>query len=367
MPDVDLEGPSTRSIVSAAQSDAAGLSAPSVEPLEDAPLAQLHDHRSWFIRRDLRQSLGHQPQGQVVGYSYTANDAAERAFLYTHGTVTDLGTLGGTSSMATGINDSGVVVGLSQVAPGSTRVDFFRSHSGRLTDLGVFNPNLSLSDDVKINNRGDIIGFELSNGDAALDREGKMIDLGSLAGFGSVARALNNSDEVVGLSVTARLSGTGGSSSPTAIYHAFLYGHRKMIDLGTLGGAVSVANDINTQGEVVGLSLLASGTEGQAFLYSHSRMTDLGTLGGAGSVAAINDHGVVVGAASTSNNVSHAFVDSDGKMTDLNALVPSNSGFVIVNAQDIDDRGQIVAQAIEANSSSTAVHVLLLNPTKHRG
>jgi probable HAF family extracellular repeat protein len=119
---------------------------------------------------------------------------------------------------------------------------------------------------------------------------------------------------------------------------------------------------------VVGISLLASGTEGQAFLYNHGRMSSLGTLGGAGSVAAaINDHGVVVGSAETSNNVSHAFLDSDEIMTDLNTLVPSNSGFVIVNAQDVNDRGQIVAQAIEPSSSSSTVHVLLLSPTKHTG
>ena len=339
----------------------------SVEPLEDRRLLNYSIIDLGSFGGTYGNPLDINAKGQVVGYSYTANDAAERAFVYSHGTLTDLGTLGGTSSMAMGINDSGVVVGLSEVAPGSTRVDFFRSLKGRLTDLGVFNPNLSPSDDVKINNRGDIIGFELSNGDAALDRGGKMIDLGALAGLGSVARSLNNSDEVVGFSVTARLSVTGGSN-PIAIYHAFLYRRGKLIDLGTLGGADTLANDINTQGEVVGLSLLASGTEGQAFLYSHGRMTDLGTLGGAGSVAgAINDHGVVVGAAATSNNVSHGFVDSDGKMTDLNTLVPSNSGFVIVNAQDINDGGQIVAQAIEANSVSTTVHVLLLNPTKHRG
>jgi len=340
----------------------------SVEPLEDRRLLSYTITDLGSFVGTFGNPLDINAQGQVVGYSDTANDAAERAFLYAHGTLTDLGTLGGTSSESMGINDKGVVVGLSEVAPGSTRVDFFRSLHGRLTDLGVFNPNLSPSDDVKINNSGAIIGFELSNGDAALDRRGKMIDLGSLTGLGSVARALNNSDEVVGFSATARLSGTGGSSNPTAIYHAFLYRHGKMIDLGTLGGVVSEANDINARGEVVGLSLLASGTAGHAFLDSHGRMTDLGTLGGAGSLAAaINNHGVVVGAAVTSNNVNHAFVDSDGKMTDLNTLVPSNSGFVIVNAQDINDRGQIVAQAIEANSSSTAVHVLLLNPTKHPG
>jgi probable HAF family extracellular repeat protein len=334
----------------------------SVEPLEDRRLLSYTITDLGSFGGTFGNPLDINARGQVVGYSYTANDAAGHAFLYAHGTLTDLGTHGGTFSESMGINDTGVVVGLSEVAPGSTRVDFFRSLHGRMTDLGVFNPNLSPSDDVKINDSGDIIGFELSNGDASLDRRGKMIDLGSLTGLSSVARALNNSDEVVGL------SGTGSSSNPTATYHAFLYRDGKMIDLGTLGGNDSEANDINDRGEVVGLSVLASETAQQAFLYSHGRMTDLGTLGGADSEAgAINNHGVVVGAAETINNLNHAFVDSDGKMTDLNTLVPSNSGYMIVNAQDINDRGQIVAQAIEANSSSTTVHVLLLNPTKHPG
>jgi uncharacterized membrane protein len=42
------------------------------------------------------------------------------AFLYTNGTLTDLGTLGGADSVATGINASGQVVGYSTTTTGAT-------------------------------------------------------------------------------------------------------------------------------------------------------------------------------------------------------------------------------------------------------
>ena len=70
-----------------------------------------------------------------------------------------------------------------------------------------------------------------------------------------------------------------------------------MTDLGTLGGTNSYAIAINDRGQVVGYSGTDRGMTGHAFLYSDGAMTDLGTLGGAvGSWAsAINDRGQVVG------------------------------------------------------------------------
>jgi len=50
--------------------------------------------------------------GQIVGYSTTASNTLECAFLYTGGNVSSLGTPGGEGSWAYSINASGQVVGI---------------------------------------------------------------------------------------------------------------------------------------------------------------------------------------------------------------------------------------------------------------
>jgi probable HAF family extracellular repeat protein len=210
--------------------------------------------------------------------------------------------------------------------------------------------------DYKINNGGDIIGFKLGNGNAALDRRGRLIDLGSLGGQGSAARALNDSDQVVGFS---QLSAPGPS-----VIHAFLYSRGNMRDLGTLGGQYSFANDVNNRGEVVGAAY-TPGSHYHAFLYSEGSMRDLGTLGGPVSIAAaINDRGDVVGESDINKTASHGFLFRNGRMIDLNSQIPANSGFVVVNAEDINNRGQIAAEAISTNPQDHTYYIALLNPTK---
>src|SRR5271165_5942603 len=49
--------------------------------------------------------------GQIVGYSYMAGNVNMNAFLYCAGAMTDLGTLGGSDSFALAINGAGQVVG----------------------------------------------------------------------------------------------------------------------------------------------------------------------------------------------------------------------------------------------------------------
>ena len=89
-----------------------------------------------------------------------------------------------------------------------------------------------------------------------------------------------------------------------------------LVDIGTLGGDISRARGINAMGQVVGASSVAGNGVEHAFLWTPESangttgtMVDLGTLGGAHSVAnGINDFGVVVGRSNQSAGGDHAFV-----------------------------------------------------------
>jgi probable HAF family extracellular repeat protein len=73
--------------------------------------------------------------------------------------------------------------------------------------------------------------------------EAELLDLETITGKYSGARAINDQGQVVGLS----------SIGIPLISHAFLY-DGTMHDLGTLGGTFSVAYVINDAGQVVGVS-----------------------------------------------------------------------------------------------------------------
>src|SRR2546427_9320821 len=152
------------------------------------------------------------------------------------------------------------------------------------------------------------------------------IDLGTLGGTDSQVAAVNDSGQIVGLSLT-----------PQYTRRAFSWTQAGgMIDLGTLGGSESVALAVNRSGQVVGWSLIAGDTRVHAFLWTQEAgMIDLGTLGGSFSVAyAVNASGQVVGASATASEAAHAFSwTRAGGMIDLHRN-PADRRFISAHADN---------------------------------
>jgi probable HAF family extracellular repeat protein len=123
-------------------------------------------------------------------------------------------------------------------------------------------------------------------------------DLGPVGGLLNSAHAINDSGQVI-----------GGFGVWAWLYTGTYSGGTK-----TMPGTMNTALGINASGQVVGWSEVGPGGL-HAMLYSGGKLTDLGTLGSpfgnsySFSVAnGINDLGQTVGATSTRDSTSHAFL-----------------------------------------------------------
>jgi len=283
------------------------------------------------------EALGINASGEVVGESFTSNDVPH-AFLYNATGMHDLGTLGGPFSTGSGINASGQVVGNADTIPDVGSFAFLYSN-GTMQNLGTL-PGGGFSGATAINASGQVTGqSETSNLQShAFLYDGTMHDLGTLGGTVSIGTGINDSGEVAGYSF----------NSGDVSERAFLYSNSTMRDIGTLGGSSAIAMAINAIGEVTGYSTTAEGTT-HAFLYDGT-MHDLGTVPGVASTEAIalNDLGEVVGEAGpVRQGGGAAFLYDDGTMLDLNSLIsptetPDGEIFLTA-ATGINDNGQIIA------------------------
>jgi probable HAF family extracellular repeat protein len=273
--------------------------------------------------------------GQITGASSLPNNVVQHAFVYDSGRMIDLGTLGGSYSYGNAISDSVQVVGYSYTA-NNTTARAFSYKQGVMSDLGTLGGTSSFA--WAVNNGGQVAGYSYTPDNTAVHAflygNGSMRDLGTLGGTYSYAIAINNSGQVAGYSDI----GNGNA------WHAFVSGYSGLYDIGTLGGTNSFAYGINSSGLVTGSSRIKGDGAEHAFLYSYGAPVDLGTLGGTNSYGlAINDKGQIAGNSQTHwDGATHAFLYSNGTMRDLNGFAGVlGSGWTLNTAGALNNAVQL--------------------------
>lgn len=167
------------------------------------------DGSMWAIAAEINSS------GTIVGssgYSYYSGESdPTHAFVYSQGSMTDIGSLGGASSRANAINDSGVVVGMSQTGLNPFGAYHAFSYSnGTMSDLGTLSAGGSSGANA-INGSGMIVGSATNEGGqqiAAVFSGGAVTDLNTVTGglptstLLVTAEAINSQGMIVANSAT---------------------------------------------------------------------------------------------------------------------------------------------------------------------
>jgi len=291
--------------------------------------------------------------GETAGWNNLPGGAYHAFIRGLDGTMTDLGTLGGTGSVALGMNDSKTVVGLSYLGGNVTYHAFASEISGAkriLTDLPVPVGTVAASTRCAAyginDNGGSIVGFCFAaNGKQHAVRWTRasagvytILDLQPLTGWtSSFAYDINDNGVVVGFGMQTSGAMRGFKYVPqTALAGT-------MTSIGTFpGGSSSSARAINNNGDIVGWGTTSTGETHALGIYTASPATvyDGGaTLTGPSYAFDINDNGQAVGWAQPSAGVFQPlYWNLATTPVDLGTSVTTTSA----QAFAINDRGQVV-------------------------
>ncbi|MEO7854844.1 MAG: PEP-CTERM sorting domain-containing protein [Rubrivivax sp.] len=308
----------------------------------------------------------------------------------------DLGTLGGTSSFARDINNLGQVTGNAQTAAGqpSPRLNaYVWSQPGPLVNIGVLPGSNNFSRGYAINDLGVVVGESDNNSSRAfVYANGVMTGLTRLAGDNDrgVAHGINNSGVIVGISSnglasrpTRWINGVAGDlgsvdglsttsgrawglneagqvvghsrrdTATTVSQATFWSGTGGPLNLGSLlPDSFSEAFAINAAGTIAGVAVAGNTSSGTNIRQAVRWTTDgsayaieaLGSMGRSFSEAKdINNAGQIVGFVSNiGGSPQRAFLYQAGAMVDLNSFIDAASGFTLLSAEGINQRGDIV-------------------------
>ncbi len=270
---------------------------------------------AWYLQ--CAQSIN--DAGQISGFG-TINGVVH-AFLATpipYYTITDLGTFGGTSADAYGINAVGRIAGAAALANGDQRA-YISGIGGTKYDLGTLGgpnseasgPNASntlaiLAESSKKDPFGnDFCGFGTNLICLPAVWNGTMTALATLGGNNGQALAINNQGQIAGFAENSTKDPTCPAPQ-TLDYEAVLWGpNGQAQELPPLAGdTVGFTFALNNNGQVVGSSgncantpLLPVPFGPHAVIWNNGTPTALANLGGSmlGVGAAINDFGMIVG------------------------------------------------------------------------
>ncbi len=264
-------------------------------------------------------------------------------------TITDLGTFGGTYSVASAVNDNGIVVGQAEYPNGDAHA-FLYGGALPLTDLMTLGG--SFSDATDVNSNKEVVGDAADSADHDQSFRwpggGSLQLIPTLGGLGGFALAVNDDGVIVGDANTA-----------TGELHVYMY-DGSLTDvsllLAPLGATFSVVADINAAKEVVGQAVLSGFVHARAFRWTPGHQAELlGTLPGGSEAGAraVNDNGEVVGNSNSGVAADfHAVAwDAAGSITDLGSLGGSNA-----TAEGVNEAGQVVGSS---STATTDLHAFL--------